>query len=292
MTPPFSDPSTALRFDWHVHPDFSPDAEGSVRDYCAAARRAGLAGLCFTTHYEPDPARADRERVRVDGRLLPVSSDWVGRYRQAIAEARTAYPDLVVLAGVEIGFEPGLEELTREFLARHRFDFVIGSVHSIEHVALSSGSEQADFTEWARRLAPEEVMARYFERVAAAARSGLFDTLGHLDIYRKYAVKLLGAGLLPAAESRLPGAIEAVVASQTALEINTSAFRRGDGEPYPAEAILRQALAAGVSRFTIGSDAHRPADVGAGFDRVRALLQELGVRSTQVRSPWPNPVSP
>ncbi|HDR00155.1 MAG TPA: histidinol-phosphatase HisJ family protein, partial [candidate division WOR-3 bacterium] len=246
---------------------------------------AGLAGLCFTTHYEPDPARADRERVRVNGRLLPVSSDWVGRYRQAIAEARLAYPELVVLAGVEIGFEPGLEGLTREFLVRHRFDFVIGSVHSIEHVALSSGSEQAEFAEWARRLTPEEVMARYLERVAAAARSGLFDTLGHFDIYRKYAVKLLGTGLLPAVESRLPGAIEAIAASRTALEINTSAFRRGDSEPYPAEAILRKALEVGVRRFTIGSDAHRPADVGAGFDRVRVLLQKLGVRDSQVRTP-------
>lgn len=276
MTPKFPGSSVAPCFDWHVHPDFSPDAKGSVRDYCTVARRAGLAGLCFTTHYEPDPARATKERVKVDGELWPVDSDWVGRYLETIASARVDFPDLVLLAGVEVGFEPGLEEITADFLGRHRFDFVLGSVHSIEHVALSSGAEQFEFAEWARRQGSERVMASYYSRVAAAAESRLFDALGHLDIYRKYAVRHLGIRLLDAVERELPRALSAIARSGTAIEVNTSAFRRGDDEPYPARAIIESALAAGVRKFTIGSDAHCPADVGAGLVKARCLLRSLG----------------
>lgn len=264
-------------FDWHVHPDFSPDAEGTVRDCCRAAGLAGLAGLCFTTHYEPDPGRADRESVRVAGLLRPVSSDWVGRYLAAIEEARREFPGLRVLAGVEIGFDPGLEDPIREFLARHRFGFVLGSVHSIEHIALSSGREQHEFAERFRDVEPSDLMRRYFDRVRAAAASGLFDALAHLDIYRKYAVKLLGPELLPAAAAELPRALRAIAAAGVAIEVNTSAFRRGDDEPYPALTILEQARAAGVGRFTIGSDAHRPEDIGAGLERARELLGRLGL---------------
>lgn len=263
------------RFDRHVHPDFSHDAEGTVGEHCEAAAMAGLTGLCFTTHYEPDPARAEREAVRVAGRLQPVSSDWVGHYLAAIEQARTEFPGLEIVAGVEIGFEPGLEELTRRFLNRHRFGFVLGSVHSIEHTALSSRREQDEMYEKFRDRSPAELMSAYFDRVCALARTGLFDAVAHLDIYRKYAVGRF-PGLLQAADACLPDALRVIAETGVALEINTSAFRRGDSEPYPSAAIVKAARAAGVRRFTIGSDAHRPADVGAGFDRARAVLRAAG----------------
>ncbi|MFO7674942.1 MAG: histidinol-phosphatase [bacterium] len=265
-----------MNFDLHVHPDFSPDATGSVREYCARARALELDGLCFTSHYEPDPARVDREQVRVGGRLMSAASDWVSCYLAAIDAARDEFPDLRVLAGVEVGYEPGFEPLVRELLGRHRFEFVLGSVHCIDHLALSSGREQDEFAERFRCLPPAELMRRYFDRVGAAAQSGLFDALGHLDIYRKYVVPRLGAELLAAAAAELPRALAAIAGSGTAIEVNTSAFRRGDAEPYPAFALLRQARAAGVERFTTGSDAHRPGDLGAGLDRARALLARLG----------------
>ncbi|MFO7639324.1 MAG: histidinol-phosphatase HisJ family protein [bacterium] len=260
--------------DRHVHPDYSPDAEGTVFEFCEAARAAGLAGLCFTTHYEPDPLRAHREKVRVDGRLQPVGSDWAGSYAAAVSEAKARFPELRVMLGVEVGYDFGLEEEIRGFLSRHPFEFVIGSVHSLEHVAISSGHEQGEMCERFRDVPAEQFVGMYFSRVRAAAGSGLFDALGHLDIYRRYAVGCF-PGLPAAAERELPGALRAIAAGGVALEVNTSAFRRGDDAPYPAPEVLRAAVAAGVRRFTVGSDAHRPADVGAGFDRVRAVLAEL-----------------
>ena len=44
--------------DYHVHSDYSQDAEGSIFDYCRRARELGLEEICLTPHFEIDPVRA------------------------------------------------------------------------------------------------------------------------------------------------------------------------------------------------------------------------------------------
>jgi histidinol-phosphatase (PHP family) len=35
-------------FDYHIHPNYSIDAEGEVEDFCKAALNAGLKEIAFT----------------------------------------------------------------------------------------------------------------------------------------------------------------------------------------------------------------------------------------------------
>jgi histidinol-phosphatase (PHP family) len=264
--------------DFHVHPDFSPDAHGSVEEYCAQAQRIGLDGLCFTTHYEPDPARAGIERVVVAGRPQPVASGWAEQYFAAIDRARQKVPGLQVLAGVEVGYEPGLEGVIHDFLFRHEFDFVLGAVHCLDHVAITAGDELEQFK---RDLAPrggEAVAQRYCRHVQAAAGSQLFDCIAHLDIYRKYIVRLLDESFTRAVDEGMPDVLGQVARSGTGLEVNTSALRRGSDEPYPDTRLATMARDAGVKVFTVGSDAHKPADLGRDLDRAAALLAGLGLK--------------
>ena len=125
--------------DYHVHPDFSPDAEGSVEAYCERAAELGLEEVCFTTHYEPDPARAEHEKVRVNGRVQPVDSDWPDAYFAALRAAATKFPRVAVLAGVEVGYEPGLEGTISDFLRRYPFDFALGAIHCLDHISITAG---------------------------------------------------------------------------------------------------------------------------------------------------------
>ncbi|MEO0078673.1 MAG: histidinol-phosphatase HisJ family protein [candidate division WOR-3 bacterium] len=264
--------------DYHVHPDFSPDAQGTVEDFCAQAERIGLDGLCFTTHYEPDPVRADRERVVVAGQPRPVDSDWPKVYLAAVNKARLRFPSLVVQAGVEIGYEPGLEGVICDFLTRYQFDFVLGAVHCLDHVAITA-SDELDYCQ--RELVPlggEAVARRYCRHLAAAANSQLFDCLAHVDIYRKYLQPLLGEPFVHAINDGMSEVLKQVARSGTGIEVNSSALRRGSDEPYPAKRLLVYAVEYGVRFFTIGSDAHRPDDLGTGLTAAQDLLRGLGVK--------------
>lgn len=269
--------------DYHIHPDFSQDAEGSIVDYCGRAMELGFEEVCFTTHYEPDPARRAYEFVRVLGVEQPVDSDWATHYFREIGRARDRYPRLTVLAGIEVGYELGLEGTISDFLSSHPFDFVLGAVHCLDHVAITSGNELDRFRREYLPKGAESIAERYCHYLRAAAGSGLFDCLAHLDIYRKYILQLCGEPFWRRIEALLPATLQSIARSGTGLEVNSSGLRRGDSEPYPASDIVRMARDAGVSVFTTGSDAHRAEDLGRDVDRAAALLSGFGIRPARFR---------
>jgi len=269
--------------DYHIHPDFSHDAQGSVEEFCARAVEIGLDEICFTTHYEPDPARAEIEHVRVNGTVQPVASDWADAYFAALSAGRAKYSELAVLAGVEVGYEPGLEGVISDFLGRYPFDFVLGSVHCLDHIAVTAGDELERFKRELLPLGPERFVDTYFRNIRAAAGTQLFDCLGHLDIYRKYVQPLFDSRFTQAVDSLLPSVLEFVADSGTGIEVNSSALRRGNPEPYPDAHILRIACDSGVRVFAVGSDAHRTADLGKGLETAVQALKELGAEPARFR---------
>jgi histidinol-phosphatase (PHP family) len=65
-----------------------------------------------------------------------------------------------------------------------------------------------------------------------------------------------------------------------AIEVNTAGLRQPQvGETYPAAAVLERACRLGIP-VIFGSDAHRPADVGAGFAQAVACARAAGYEST------------
>jgi histidinol-phosphatase (PHP family) len=273
--------------DYHIHPDFSTDARGSVVDYCERARAIGLKEICFTTHYEPDPMRSDIEQVRVSGRMVAVDSDWVKYYLEEIENCRKRFPELSILTGVEVGYEMGLEGKIVDFLARYRFDYVLGAIHCLDHIAITSSAELDDFRKRLKPRGAQYIAGRYFDYVRAAAGSGLFDCLAHLDIWRKYISPELGDDFERAIKPLILQMVEVVAQSGVGLEINTSALRRGELEPYPGVEIVARAVACGIKTFTIGSDAHRVADLGTGLDKAMNLLSQFNISPTRFRQRRP-----
>ena len=57
-----------------------------------------------------------------------------------------------------------------------------------------------------------------------------------------------------------------------ALECNTAGYKYGLGHPNPHEAILKRYHDLGGELLTIGSDAHRPEEVGKEFREYLKIL--------------------
>lgn len=100
-----------------------------------------------------------------------------------------AVRDSPIKLGIEGDFIVGAEEKLESMLGSRPFDYVVGSVHFLGDYSLDT----EDYTIWDGSQDPDEIWRRYFETLASAARSGLFDILAHPDL-----VKVWGrAGRLP-----------------------------------------------------------------------------------------------
>lgn len=235
--------SRELPLDAHLHTVRSPDANAMLEAYCVLADERGIAELAITDHVDFDPGMpaygfssfADRERdVRE-------------------AAARWADRGLAIRFGVEVTYERRHEDDIRGWLRRHPHDYVIGSVH-ISAESPYKASNVASFV--AGRPLPE-VVAPYFDEVVGAARSGLFDTIGHLDFVKRYLVPYVMPAQLAAAPELYEPVLRALVETGTALEVNASGLRQLPRETYPSAAVVARYRALGGRHVTIGSDAHR-----------------------------------
>lgn len=252
--------------DMHVHTARCGHATGSVRDYVRAASHVGVSTLCFCDHLPlPDgfpPGYA---------MLWPELPHYVAEVR-AVADRSRASGGPEVLVGIEADWLPGHEMLVGGALRAHAFDVVVGSVHFIDGWAFDDPGCRDGYSEWT----PDALWNRYFAEVAAAASSGLYDVMAHLDLVKKF-------DYWPEADAGPLYDETASVLSEcgVAIEVNTAGLRKPCAELYPGMDLLRACHRMGVPA-TIGSDAHVPTDVGAGMHEAREALREAGYHSVLV----------
>jgi histidinol-phosphatase (PHP family) len=178
--------------------------------------------------------------------------------------------------GIEADFVPGAEDRTANLLQARDFDYVVGSVHFLRDHAV----DMDDYSVWSSGRSAEEIWREYFRTLGEAARSGLFDILAHPDLVKIWSPTHPAHRERPLPEGDLRRyyelAIDGIAESGVAIEVSTAGLRKRAREIYPAPAFLEMCLEAGAP-VALSSDAHRPEDVGADYDRALELLQSAGV---------------
>jgi histidinol-phosphatase (PHP family) len=262
--------------DLHVHPDYSIDAASSIEDYCVRAKQIGLRVIGFSTHYDINPARDDLDPFMiVDGEKVRADDYALGRYLDDCIEAREQFPELQVLAGLEVDYFPGVEAIIYRLKSEFDFDYLIGSVHCLEGISISYRDEAAKYF----NVNPLGKMAdKYFDLLYNAANCGLFDVIGHADYYLRHGAYFYGQEILNIHRERLAKVIEAAKRTNTGFEINTSYYRHGGDTFYPHPDFLRMLASAGVKINSIGSDAHKVDDLASGIVDAIKTLESINVR--------------
>jgi histidinol-phosphatase (PHP family) len=162
--------------DLHVHPDYSIDARSSIDDYCRRAREIGLPIIGFATHYDMNPGRLEIDALAVlDGHQVPMSDSVLARYREDIESARHKYPDLRILAGLEIDYFTSVEPEAIRVREKFGFDYFIGSVHCLDGLAISDTKEGKQYF---AGHSLEQMTDNYFSLLYDVSASGLFDAIG------------------------------------------------------------------------------------------------------------------
>jgi len=265
-------------FDYHIHPDYSIDASGTIRQYCDRALEIGLGGLCFTTHYDANPGRIERDGYwRYRGKRVRFDDELIAIYVAEVRKAAGLFVKfgLQVHCGLEIDYFPGVEEEARRLRDKFDLAFVIGSVHCLDNIAISDDKEAPAYFS-VKSLG--QMADDYFSLLRLAASCDPFDCIGHLDYYVRYGREYYGDDVDNIETERFDEVFDLLKQNGIGMEINCSQYRFGVNRFHPAENIIRRAAAAGVTITSVGSDAHRPAQLGLGIAQAQILLDELGIK--------------
>ncbi len=262
--------------DFHVHPKHSIDSHAEAEDMVLSAINAGLKAICFTTHIDLNPLRCGVDLfMRVDGRLKVLNDSAVRSYIAEIAELKNRYAGQIqVWQGFELSYLLHYDSIARSFVAKYPADFVLGAVHCLDSLAVTSGGEATSYFRVTDVVTAAE---SYCEALKALARSRIFTTIAHVDGMKKYARGTYGDRIDREMEARLPSVFEVFAREGAGIEINTSAMRKGHPDFYPSRKVLEMARDAGVRVNSIGSDAHRACDVGFKLDEALTLIREVGI---------------
>ncbi len=251
--------------DSHVHTRCSSDAVDTSFAVCESAVERGIFALTITDHCECNAFR----RGGYD-RSVPLSCAETEKAAAAFAGR------LRVLCGIELG-EP-LQELSaaEQALGCGQFDFVLASVHNVrgkeDFYSLNYADEDVD-----------DLLARYFGELLETVEWGRFDSLAHLTYPLRY---MAGKSHIPINMGKWSGSVDgilkALIRKQKALEVNTSGLRQEIGATLPDLPILRRYRELGGELVTLGSDAHRREDVGAGIEAGLDVLRKAGFQNFAV----------
>ena len=260
--------------DYHLHLrpddiDATPAAEyftgANVERYRQAADAAGVEELGVSEHIHRF----------TDALAVWDHPFWRENARDDLAAYCHFVGDTDLRLGIEMDFVAGREDRIANLLAAHPFDFVVGSVHFVRHNAV----DHRVWDIWEEVGDPDRIWAAYFETVAEAARSGLFDILAHPDL-----VKVWGAqSPSPTRDPRFyyEPVVEAIAESGIAVEVSTAGYRKPVAEIYPAPAFAQMCVEAGAV-FALSSDAHVPEDVGRDYDRALEEMRGWGIGEVAV----------
>ena len=259
-----------MRKDTHIHAMIlRQDVDSHA--YVRAAIAKGLDTIAITDHMPLSCSSA--------GDRIPRGR--VKEYCQKVRELGRRYDGQIrILCGIEIDYHPSVKDEVDAILQEGDFDLRLGSSHL--HVLHDAG--------WFKTVSRQDYARLMLENAAAAAQTGFFQVIPHIDMYRWVFVNsrrfpckdsvFNEQALLPYVRQTL----DAIKRNGVMLEINPH-FACGSGsmdDVYPSRLIAACALASGV-RFCYGSDAHRAEDVGAMLEQLEqnplygeALLRHSG----------------
>jgi len=244
-----------LLYETHMHTPLCKHAEGDPEEYAAMAERRGLKGILVTCHNPTDIEWGWRVRMAYEE---------FEEYVALVARATKEYAGRVdVRLGIESDYAPGMEKWLEKLHKEAEFHHVLGSVHPQIPEYRAKYFINNDAVAYQRT---------YFEHLAMAAESGLFDTLSHPDLVKNIFPSKWNVQLVM---DSIEAALDRIAKTGVAMELNTSGVNKDIQEMNPGPEILKQIQKRNIP-IVVGADAHRPGRVAADFDVALDQLKSLG----------------
>lgn len=269
----------AMMFDSHVHSKFSPDADQSadISNIAVCAKEIGLSYVTVTDHCDCNfflpEGEFDYPEYQKQDSMMFGARDYATASIKKCAELKDRYPEL--LCGVELGQPLQNPQASDIITSMKELDFIIGSLHMNDN--------KPDFY-WIEYKKIDISVIRalldsYFDEILQMAASADFDVLGHLTYPLRYIEGECGLNIdMLRYDEIIRDIFRTLIENGRGIEINTSGCRQKFGRPFPDEEYLKLYRSLGGEIITVGSDAHKTEDIGAGVDWGEQLLRHCGFK--------------
>ncbi|MEP7286005.1 MAG: histidinol-phosphatase HisJ family protein [Chloroflexota bacterium] len=251
--------TTLIPFDYHMHSNNSCDCRATMAEMCRSAIQKHIPEIAFTEHF--NRKREDMCYEKYD----PT------RYFRDIEACRAEFgpQGLTIKAGVEVGEMHLYREQVDAVLNAHPYDLVLGSLHwnNGESIFERSYFQKRDHKSAARE---------YFAELTQMVDAGGFNIMSHMDVIKRMGYQVYNRFDITEYEEYVRPVLAACIRQQIAPEINTSALRMSVNQTHPTVEVIRWYREMGGELLSIGSDSHRPDQLGAGLDKAIAIAKDAG----------------
>ncbi len=256
----------AIKTDCHMHSNYSGDGQASLEEMVKGAIEKGITEICFTEHQDMDYVYHEGDK---EG-MFEVNTD---QYLYDLLKMKEKYSrDIWISFGIELGVQTDIARKLAIYSKSHDFDFIIASSHLCN-------KKDPYWPEFYEGRDEKEAYHEYFKYEAECIKAFRnFDSYGHLDYVLRYGPNKDANFTMAEYGDDIDVILKLLIDNEKALEVNTGGFNKGLDHPNPREEILKRYKELGGELITIGSDAHRPEDIGFAYDRTEAMLKDLGYK--------------
>lgn len=245
--------------DYHVHTEFSGDCNTPMAEIVRRSIQLGLKEVMLTDHLDFDYPNKE----------LSFEIDYE-EYMRNINILRAHYKEIDILMGVEVGYQPHLNDRFNEVLNAYPFDFVICSIHAWNGLEIDKG-------DLFKGRSQEDGYRAYFEMLKHAVENfNNCDVYGHLDFIVRYGDFQDKTLSYQTYKDIIDEILSMIIKKGKGIELNTSGLRYNLNSMHPNRDILKRYFELGGGIITLGSDAHMLKDLCADFDKAIKHLKEIG----------------
>lgn len=217
--------------------------------------------------------------------------DQLSIYHNEINTLKRTYGEKIqIYTGLEVDFIPGVSSCTSFREDEFTYDFLIGSVHFVDHFPDGTPWEidgrHEVFLKGLNQIFDGNIQAaveRYYELIREMVVADSPDVIGHLD---KIRIQNEGGALFTGEEAWykevVMATLEVIKDHHKIVEVNTRGIYKGIVKsPYPETWILEQMYQMNIP-ITLNSDAHHPREIKGAFPETAQMLREIGFSELQV----------
>ena len=249
---------------YHCHTEFC-DGKSTAEEMILAAIEQGAKEIGLTPH------------SFVEGEEWCMSLEGTEEYLLKTSELKKKYSDRIkVFCGIE---QDVISKIDRE-----KYDYVIGSVHSVSPdgnlfwVDLSMADVRENVNKYFHSD-PYAYVEAYFEEVGSIYEKTKCDIIGHFDLVTKFIER---DRLFDVRNERYIRArdlaLDKLLSTPALFEVNTGAISRGyRTTPYPEDEVLFRIAESGKP-LVINSDSHSASTVLFGIEEQMRRLDSLGIK--------------
>lgn len=256
--------------DYHVHTEFSDDSVYPMESVIRDAIAMGMKEICITDHVDygiKEDWDCGRPIAYRNGD--PYANVDYPRYMDTIRRLKETYgSQITIRTGMEFGIQTHTISQFESLFARYPFDFIILSIHQVEDKEFWTQDYQ-------RGRSQKEYNEGYYEEMLSVVKQYKnYSVLGHMDLITRYDE----AGIYPFEKVKpiITEILKQVIADGKGIEFNTSWHRYGLKDTTPSVEILKLYRELGGRVITLGSDSHKPEQLGAYIEEGKEILKGLG----------------